>query len=151
MVRNCFYVKADGRRCGSPALHDRNFCYFHYQVNRPRATVPPLENADAIQVALTDLARAVLAETVDLKRAKVLAYILQTASSNLRRVQLGLFVNSMVTILPAETAATAELDAAYATLTPRANVDTRPPAGETSARKEVTPAVDVMLTGHSLA
>src|SRR5260370_6154833 len=85
MIRNCFYVKADGRRCGSPALHDRNFCYFHYQVNRPRATVPPLENADAIQIALTDLARAVLAETVDLKRAKVLTYILQTASSNLRR------------------------------------------------------------------
>jgi hypothetical protein len=143
MVQNCFYIKADGRRCGSPALHDRNFCYFHYQVNRPRATVPPLENADAIQVALTDLARAVLAETMDLKRAKVLTYILQTASSNLRRVQLGLFVSSMVTALPEAADTVAEIDAAYATLTPRANTPPKLPEPE--------PAVDVMLTGHNCA
>ena len=119
----CQYVKPDGTRCASPALHDANFCYYHYSVNRPRATVPHLENADAIQLALTDLARAVLAESIDLKRAAVLAYILQTASANLKRLQIGTFTHSMVTTLPDHAADLAAIDAAYSTLTPRANGD----------------------------
>ena len=140
----CHYIKTDGCRCGSPALRDRKFCYFHYQANRPRATVRPLENHDAIQLALTDLARAVLAETIDLKRAGVLAYILQIASNNVSRVVIGLYRSDMVQELPAESEAIEELDAAYATLTPRANGSAgQPPRPE--------PAVDVMLNRHSLA
>jgi hypothetical protein len=107
-------------------------------VNRPRATVPPLEDADAIQLALTDLARAVLAETVDLKRASVLAYILQTAVSNLKRVQLGIHTEEMTIEPPPPVQNTDEIDAAYTTYTPRARGDSQP---------ETT---DVMLTHHDI-
>jgi hypothetical protein len=113
-------------------------------------------NADAIQVALTDLARAVLAETLDLKRAAVLAYILQTASANLKHVQIGVFSGSMVTELPGDAAAIAEIDAAYTTFTPRANGDNtphRPSEARPSDRHspEPAPPLDVMLTSHGLA
>ncbi|HZQ91518.1 MAG TPA: hypothetical protein VFA60_06980 [Terriglobales bacterium] len=108
-------------------------------MNRPRATVPPLEDADAIQLALTDLARAVLAETVDLKRASVLAYILQTAVSNLKRVELGLHTEEMTTEPPSLIPETDAIDAAYNTWTPRAR--------DNAANTEAT---DVMLTRHDI-
>ena len=90
-IRRCQYVKTDGRCCGSPALRTKRYCYFHYEVNRAVAhlDIPPLEDGDAIQLALTDLARAVAEDRIGLKPAALLAYILQTASANLKRVQLG--------------------------------------------------------------
>ena len=151
-ARICHYIRTDGRRCGSPALRGRDFCYFHYQVNRPRPTVPPLENGDAIQLALTDLARAVLAETIDLKRAGVLAYILQTATVNLKQVQLGAFPSDMVPCLPKLPPSTADLDAAYSTLTRRALPETLARTAAAPAPAEPrSPAEDVLLTRHSLA
>src|SRR5262249_29741820 len=43
---------------------------------------------DAIQVALTQLARNLVEGGYDLKRASVLAYVLQTASSNLKHTRM---------------------------------------------------------------
>ena len=102
-IRRCEYVKTDGQLCGSPALKTRRYCYFHYEVNRTVAhlDIPPLEDGDAIQLALTDLARAVAEDRISLKPAALLAYILQTASANLKRVSIGLFTDRMITELPA--------------------------------------------------
>src|SRR5574341_435684 len=101
-IPRCQYIKTDGRRCGSPSLKTRRYCYFHYEVNRAVAYVdiPPLEDGNAIQLALTDLARAIVEERIGLKPAALLAYILQTASANLKRVQLGVFPDRMITELP---------------------------------------------------
>ncbi len=103
-IPQCQYIKTDGVRCGSPALRGKPHCYFHYEVNRPTAHmgILPLENGDAIQLALTDIARAVLEDRIELKRASVLGYLLQTASLNLKRVQIGTFANWMVRELPEE-------------------------------------------------
>ncbi|MGH9532794.1 MAG: hypothetical protein ACRD2Q_10420 [Terriglobales bacterium] len=103
-VPQCHYIKTDGRRCGSPALRQRRFCYFHYEVNRPTVElgIPPLEDADSIQLALTDLARAVAQDRFDQKRAGILAYILQIAAFNLKRVHLGIHKDDMVRQLPEE-------------------------------------------------
>ncbi len=101
-IPQCQYIKTDGCRCGSPALRGQRFCYFHYEVNRPTVCldIPPLEDANAIQIALTDLARAVADDRIDLKRAAILGYLLQTAGANLKKVQFGVFTDSMVRELP---------------------------------------------------
>jgi hypothetical protein len=101
-IPQCNFIKSDGRQCGSPALRGHRFCYYHYEVNRPTVCldVPPLEDANAIQVALNDIARAVAEDRIDLKRATVLTYVLQTAASNLKRVQFGVFKDSMVREFP---------------------------------------------------
>ena len=101
-IPQCHFIRMDGRRCGSPALRGQRFCYYHYEASRPTMCldIPPLEDANAIQFALTDIARAVADERLDLKRATVLGYLLQTATANLRRVQFGVFTDSMVQELP---------------------------------------------------
>ena len=101
-IPRCQYIKVDGRRCGSPSLKTKRWCYFHYEVNRPtyNLDIPPLEDGDAVQLALTDLARAVADSRVDLKQAALLAYILQTASANLKSVHLGCHTADMVRDLP---------------------------------------------------
>jgi hypothetical protein len=101
-IPQCQYIRTDGRRCGSPALKTKRWCYFHYEVNRKTVTldVPPLEDGNAVQLALTDLARAVADDRIQLKNAALLAYILQTASANLKQVQFGVFTSSMVRDLP---------------------------------------------------
>ena len=90
-VPQCQYIKTNGIRCGSPALSRQRYCYFHYEVDRPKISfnIPALEDANAIQLALTDVARAVADERLDLRRATVLGYLMQTASANLKRVVLG--------------------------------------------------------------
>ena len=101
-IPQCQYIRTDGRRCGSPPLKTKRWCYFHYEVNRHTVTldVPALEDGNAVQLALTDLARAVADDRIPLKNAALLAYILQTASANLKKVQLGVFTDHMITDLP---------------------------------------------------
>ncbi len=101
-INQCLFIKSDGRRCGSPALRGQRFCYYHYEAGRPTVCldIPPLEDANAIQFALTDIARAVADERLDLKRATILGYLLQIAAANLKRVQFGVFTDSMVRELP---------------------------------------------------
>ncbi len=103
-VPQCHYIKTDGRRCGSPALRQKRFCYFHYEVNRSTVLlgIPPLEDGDSIQLALTDLARFVAEDRIEQKRANSIAYILQIAAFNLKRVFLGVHADDMVSRLPVE-------------------------------------------------
>ena len=89
-IPRCQHIRCNGRRCGSPALRGRPYCYYHYD-SRQRLfglTIPSLEDADAIQVALTQLARNLVEGGYDIKRASVLAYVLQTASSNLKHTRM---------------------------------------------------------------
>ncbi len=95
--RTCEHVKANGSFCKSPALRERDFCFFHLnclgrKLQRQKATqhdqgapleLPPLENADAIQVALMQVTQAILDGRLDSKRAGLVLYALQTASTNL--------------------------------------------------------------------
>ena len=96
----CEHVKPNGLRCGSPALRDEIYCYFHriwrnpyqsdHQPYRPDPNgvlwnLPVLENADAIQLSIQLVLDAVLANRMELKRASLLLYGLQTAAVNVRR------------------------------------------------------------------
>jgi hypothetical protein len=99
-IPRCTHIKTNGTQCGSPALRGRRFCFFHknWQGQRialnaqPAAplsfTMPVLEDADSVQVALMQVMRLILAGQLDPKIAGLLLYALQTASLNLRQMKL---------------------------------------------------------------
>ena len=91
----CRHVHTDGRRCGSPALRAQNFCYYHDRArlqNAPLAgragifRMQPIDDRAAIQIALYDVLSRLTAGDLDNKRASILLYGLQIASSNLARL-----------------------------------------------------------------
>jgi hypothetical protein len=95
----CQRVKVNGTQCGSPAIRNTEFCYFHTwcrpaQVDvSTSATVPPapfllpvLEDAASIQLAITQVCEHLLHRRLDAKKAGILLYAMQVASSNLGRL-----------------------------------------------------------------
>ncbi|MBX6360423.1 MAG: hypothetical protein IRZ03_10150, partial [Acidobacterium ailaaui] len=91
MYHECRHILPNGKRCQSPALRNHDFCYFHsvHRV-RPDAEVtsdlqlPPLEDPDAIQLALSQLAQAIASGRMEVRRARTLAMVLRIASQNFR-------------------------------------------------------------------
>jgi hypothetical protein len=97
-VERCQHIKVNGDRCGSPALRDRKFCHFHDRCSPVQvdvstsATVPPapfflpvLEDAPSIRLAIAQICEHLLHRRLDAKKAGVLLYAMQVASSNLDR------------------------------------------------------------------
>lgn len=95
-VYRCQYLKADGIQCGSPALRDHIYCYFHNnwresELHRLRGEeqspfpigIPDLEDPNAIQGAFTEVMRLMLTDQIDDRRAGLLLYALQTAAVHL--------------------------------------------------------------------
>src|SRR2546425_8181216 len=97
-VPRCQHIKTNGTQCGSPAMRNGEYCYFH---RRWRMTtvdlshsahhvttefvLPVLEDADSIQITLGQIMRMIVCRQVDTKSAGLLLYALQIASANLRR------------------------------------------------------------------
>jgi hypothetical protein len=99
-IPRCQHIKTNGIQCGSPALRRRRFCFFHNRwratrlsLNQPAAVsdtieLPVLEDAGSIQMALMQVMRLILARQLDHKTGGLLLYGLQTASANLRHLDL---------------------------------------------------------------
>jgi hypothetical protein len=99
-IPRCEHLKVNGTQCGSPALKRNHFCYFHKRWNETRIVLnanrarrgravldlPVLEDANSIQVSLMQIMRLILSGQIDPKTAGLLLYALQTASSNLKRI-----------------------------------------------------------------
>ena len=96
-IRYCDHIKANGLRCASPALRGERFCYFHlHRLERDRRrlrnakpkplSLPPLEDANAVQLGLMNVLDAIAHNSIDTKQAALLLYGLQTAAINLKRV-----------------------------------------------------------------
>src|SRR5438876_183610 len=99
-VPRCQHIKTNGTQCGSPALRNGEYCYFH---RRWRMTtvdlshsahhvtsefvLPVLEDADSIQITLGQIMRMIVCRQVEPKSAGLLLYALQIASTNLRRTR----------------------------------------------------------------
>jgi len=90
----CRHIKTNGHRCQSAALRDTAFCYFHTRVRvsakagssvTGNIQIPLLEDRAAIQIALTQIAGALLNSRLDARRAGLLLYALQIASQNIDR------------------------------------------------------------------
>jgi hypothetical protein len=113
-IPRCEHLKVNGTQCGSPALRRNHFCYFHKhwqetrivlnanRARRGRASLdlPVLEDANSIRVALMQVMRLILSGQIDPKTAGLLLYALQTASSNLKRINFEPMVKTEVVIDP---------------------------------------------------
>ena len=113
-IARCEHIKINGTQCGSPALKRNHFCFFHKRwhetrivlnanrARRPRAALdlPVLEDANSVQVSLMQVMRLILSGQVDPKTAGLLLYALQTASSNLSRINFEPAVKTRVVIDP---------------------------------------------------
>ncbi|HEX8817622.1 MAG TPA: hypothetical protein VF753_19175 [Terriglobales bacterium] len=100
-VLRCQHIKVNGTQCGSPALKNQPYCFFH-QANRPQnlclersaappppnLTLPVLEDANSVQVAVMQVIRLFLAGQIDAKATSLTLYAMQIASSNLARLSL---------------------------------------------------------------
>jgi hypothetical protein len=106
----CQHVKVNGVQCGSPALRRNRFCFFHkrFQDERIRLatdrarrspaifTLPVLEDANSVQIALMQVMRLLLSRQIEHKTASLLLYALQTASSNLPRTMFAPNVHEII-------------------------------------------------------
>jgi len=83
----CMHVRANGIRCGSPAMRENAFCYFHdHLYNRPAdESFPFLEDAASIQMAIMQVLDGLRRGKLDRGVANSLLFGLQTASANLKR------------------------------------------------------------------
>ena len=98
----CYHVKINGVRCGSPAMQDDAFCYFHTRIHNPPLDdgFPPLEDANAIQVAIMQVLQALAKKKIEVRVAATLLYGLQTASANLKGTRFEPLPDRVITIDP---------------------------------------------------
>ena len=78
----CVHVKSNGVRCGSPAMHNIPWCYFHNRFyNRPyEDTLPALEDANAIQIAIMQVLDGLRSGRLDRLTAQTYIYALRVAA-----------------------------------------------------------------------
>src|SRR5438270_3380802 len=113
-VPRCHHIKINGMRCGSPALRRHNLCFFHQRWHDERVVMPRkhpgcettvelpvLEDANSIQMALTQVMRLILLEKIDKQQARLLLYALQIASRNLSHTLFEPLSETKVVIDPA--------------------------------------------------
>ncbi len=98
-MRHCEHIKPDGEFCGAPALRGRDYCHWHLtcvarrlRAEKQEATqdhtplqLPPLEDANSIQVSLMMVIDAMLRNRISPKMSGQPLYALQIASSNLNQ------------------------------------------------------------------
>jgi len=101
----CMHVRSNGVRCGSPAMRRNAFCFFHDRYyNAPAEdTFPPLEDANAVQVALMQVLDRLRREalrpgSLDLRAVNSLLYGLQTAAFNSKRTSFDSFTTRRETV-----------------------------------------------------
>lgn len=97
MIDTCTHTYDNGGTCSSVSAKDHNYCVYHLRhralllrMAKARARserfnlkLPPLESMQAVQSALSQLAEALAADMIDLRRADRLIRVLNSASRNL--------------------------------------------------------------------
>jgi hypothetical protein len=97
------HIMVDGAHCGSPAMRHNRFCYHHKRQHEQRIalsaerarnsrtlafTLPVLEDANSIQVSLTQIMRLLADGQIERKTASLMLYALQIATTNLHDTSL---------------------------------------------------------------
>jgi hypothetical protein len=84
----CQHIKLNGAPCAAPACRGRNYCVFHdaEHANLADSTLRMVEDAMSLQYALFQVMRLLTDKAVDTRRAALMLYALQIASSNLKRL-----------------------------------------------------------------
>jgi hypothetical protein len=109
----CMHVRANGVRCGCPAMRQNAFCFFHDRLyNRSyEESFPFLEDAASIQMAIMQVLDGLRRGKLDRSTANSLFFGLQTASANLKRAcdNLQPVPSRVITIDPVDEARAARL------------------------------------------
>ena len=88
----CRWVRTDGTSCGSPQMKKHIYCFAHKQMMEARAlalSLPALEDANAIQVGIMRIQKALIDDTISTKKAGLLLYSMQLALQNVGQVTFG--------------------------------------------------------------
>jgi hypothetical protein len=88
-TERCAHVRPNGRRCGSPRMSPGELCYAHARMSesRPKTlALPSLEDSNGVQLAIMKLAQWLIDGEMDAQKAGKIAYMIQTAASNVGRV-----------------------------------------------------------------
>ncbi len=107
-TRICTHIKVNGTRCGSPALREEVFCYFHQRLIRgvrtpPKPRIHPiamLEDEQAIQASLMEIINALVRNHIDINRARLILRALFISTKIAGKTHFDLFKNDMVTEVP---------------------------------------------------
>ena len=92
MAPRCQWVRQDGTSCGSPQMKQHIYCFAHMQMAEARELMlrlPPPEDANAIQVGLMRIQKAVTEDTISMKKAGLLLYSMQLALTNVGQTTFG--------------------------------------------------------------
>src|SRR3954451_23119736 len=88
----CAHIKAGGEQCQLAAMRGQRYCHFHFNVieklTRPPeqgCTLPVLENAASVQIAVMKVISMLMNKQLDTKTAGIVLYGLQLASANMGR------------------------------------------------------------------
>jgi hypothetical protein len=91
----CRHIRVNGFRCGAVSLRGESLCFYHHSSHRRRhqppagdpqlehIPVPLIEDRASIQIALNDIIARIATNAIDPRRAGLILYALQIASSNL--------------------------------------------------------------------
>jgi hypothetical protein len=92
MAPRCQWVRQDGTSCRSPQMKQHIYCFAHKQMAEARELMlrlPPPEDANAIQVGLMRIQKAVVEDTISMKKAGLLLYSMQLALTNVGQTTFG--------------------------------------------------------------
>src|SRR6266404_2423589 len=92
MAPRCRWVRQDGTSCGSPQMKQHIYCFAHMQMAEARTLMlmlPAPEDANAIQIGLMRIQKAVIEDTISMKKAGLLLYSMQLALTNVGQTTFG--------------------------------------------------------------
>src|SRR6202047_2447285 len=92
MAPRCQWVKQDGNSCRAPQMKQHIYCFAHMQMAEARTLMlmlPAPEDANAIQVGLMRIQKAVIEDTISTKKAGLLLYSMQLALTNVGQTTFG--------------------------------------------------------------
>jgi len=107
-TRVCTHIKVNGIRCGSPALREEVFCYFHQRMIRgvrtpPKSRLHPIANFEdpqAIQASLMEVVNALVRNHIDVPRARLVLRALSIAARNASKTHFDCWQSDMVKEVP---------------------------------------------------
>ena len=96
----CVWIHEGGTVCKSPRMKNDIHCYAHYQMRHARSEklwLPALTDANAIQLAVMLVQRAMIDGEITEKMAGLLLYSIQIAAANVAKTTFGQANEQMVT------------------------------------------------------
>ena len=124
----CEKVREDGTVCGSPQMKGYRYCYTHermLQTQSQKLQLPALEDANAVQMAIMRVQKALIDDEITEKKAGLLLYSLQMASSNLKHTTFADSKKEMVTEMPEAAVSNQHSALSKGNNLPRINADER--------------------------